>query len=254
MSFQPEIFYIKSNIIRHKDVPSSIFKELWITLQSGKTWCEEIKNCKKNGEHYWVLANIKPEYNKKNEIVGYVSIRENITDKKTIEQLSITDGLTSLHNGRHFDDIFPKQINISKRNNILLAFIMMDIDHFKQYNDTYGHQAGDDTLIKVASILKNSLHRTDDYTFRLGGEEFGILYRVKNSNEALEIANNLKEKVEALKIEHSGNSASHFITISIGLFILDPTKTYDINNIYKQTDDLLHEAKNGDRNKIIMSC
>ena len=75
----------------------------------------------------------------------------------------------------HFNDLFPKLINSAKRENKLVSFFIMDIDFFKQYNDTYGHQKGDKVLIQVADCIKNSLHRADDLSFRLGGEEFGVV-------------------------------------------------------------------------------
>ncbi|MBP7251372.1 MAG: transporter substrate-binding domain-containing protein, partial [Aliarcobacter sp.] len=127
-------------IIRHSDMKESTYKELWETITSGKTWKGEIKNKKKNGDYYWVKASISPMFDNKGEIISYTAIREDITDKKIIEEISITDGLTNIYNRRYFDEIFPKIINEAKRKNELVAFVFMDIDHFKQYNDNYGHQ------------------------------------------------------------------------------------------------------------------
>jgi PAS domain S-box-containing protein len=93
-------------IIRHPDMNDSTYKHLWETITRGKTWKGEIKNLKKNKEHYWVEASISPMFNKNKEIIGYTAIRVDITDKKRIEEISITDGLTNIYNRRYFDDAF----------------------------------------------------------------------------------------------------------------------------------------------------
>ena len=160
-----ELIATNHRIIRHSDMKESTYKELWETITSGKTWKGEIKNKKKNGDYYWVKASISPMFDNKGEIISYTAIREDITDKKIIEEISITDGLTNIYNRRYFDEIFPKIINEAKRKNELVAFVFMDIDHFKQYNDNYGHQKGDEVLINFAACLKQSLHRSSDYTF-----------------------------------------------------------------------------------------
>ena len=89
----------------------------------------------------------------------------------------------------------------------------MDIDHFKQYNDTYGHQKGDKVLIKVAKAIKDLLKRADDYCFRLGGEEFGIIFKSNSKEMAEKFATHIKENIENLHIEHKKNSASEYITV-----------------------------------------
>ncbi len=121
---------------------------------------------------------------------------------KELEQQAITDPLTNLYNRRYFEIVFSKAINSTKRNNELLCFIILDLDYFKQYNDTYGHQAGDLVLINVAKCLKKTFQRADDYCFRLGSEEFGILYRVENKDQAISFSNTIRQNIENLKIEH----------------------------------------------------
>ena len=236
-------------IIRHSDMKESTYKELWETITSGKTWKGEIKNKKKNGDYYWVKASISPIFDNKGEIISYTAIREDITDKKIIEEISITDGLTNIYNRRYFDEIFPKIINEAKRKNELVAFVFMDIDHFKQYNDNYGHQKGDEVLINFAACLKQSLHRSSDYTFRLGGEEFAVVYQMETKEKAVEFANNLRKNIENLKIEHKYSSVSSYITASMGLICKNANEIV-IDEIYKQADDLLYQAKRSGRNQV----
>ena len=127
----------------------------------------------------------------------------------------------------------------------------MDIDHFKQYNDTYGHQMGDNVLIKVANAIKNSLHRADDYCFRLGGEEFGVLCKIEAKQKAFEFANKIRQNIENLHIKHEKNSASAYITMSMGLVSLNAKDIYSADKMYKMADDFLYNAKENGRNKVI---
>jgi diguanylate cyclase (GGDEF)-like protein/PAS domain S-box-containing protein len=237
-------------VLRHKDMPKEIFEDMWGTITKGEVWKGELKNRKKDGSFYWVSSVITPDCDINGNVIGYTALRHDITDRKKIEEIAITDGLTSLFNRRHFDAIFPQQLAIAKRSKKLLAFVLIDIDHFKQYNDTYGHQEGDVTLKLVATALKKTLNRTNDYTFRLGGEEFGLLYHIEHEEDGLTIANQAKVNVENLKIEHTGNSASKYVTISSGLYIIDLNDHSTLDDIYKKADDALYSAKQNGRNQV----
>ncbi len=241
------------NIMRHPDMPAATFKTMWKQIKSKNTWNGEIKNLRKDGTYYWVYSNITPEYDLSGNVIGYMAIRDDITDKKRIEQLSITDGLTSLYNRRHFDTILPQQIAINKREKGLLAFVLVDIDHFKQYNDTYGHQEGDRALKLVAKSLSNTLKRSNDYVFRLGGEEFGLIYNIKHKEDALSMANKAKQNIENMKIKHTKNSASKFITISSGLYVINANDNSTIDDIYKKTDSALYASKQNGRNQVTLA-
>ncbi|MBL0721658.1 MAG: diguanylate cyclase, partial [Sulfurovum sp.] len=238
------------NIIRHPDMSKEAFKDMWEVIQGGKVWRGEVKNKKKHGGFYWVDANISPEFDKDGNIFSYVAIRHDITSKKKVEEIATTDGLTSLYNRRYFDDIFPLQMAFCKRQKTLLTFVLLDIDHFKQYNDTYGHQEGDNALKLVAKTFKNSLRRPSDYIFRLGGEEFGLVYMIENNEQASLIANQVGKSIENLKIQHSQNSASKYLTISSGLYIIKPDDSLTIDEIYKKTDEALYKSKQNGRNQV----
>jgi diguanylate cyclase (GGDEF)-like protein/PAS domain S-box-containing protein len=240
-------------IIRHPDMPNEFFKEMWESLSNDITWEGEIKNLKKDGSYYWVYASISPVFNEKNKKIGYTAIRQDITSKKRIEEISITDGLTGIYNRRHFDDIFPKVINSAKRNNGLVSFLILDIDYFKQYNDTYGHQMGDEVLKKVALMIKNSLKRAGDYCFRLGGEEFGVIFEVDRQDKAITFANIIRQNIEALQIQHSKSCIGCYITASMGLICKNANQIKDQDEEYKIADKLLYEAKESGRNRVVFS-
>jgi diguanylate cyclase (GGDEF)-like protein/PAS domain S-box-containing protein len=241
------------SILRHPDMSDALYQDMWSTITSGGVWRGEVKNRKLNGEHYWVDAIIEPVFDNENNIKGYYAIRLDITDKKTIEEISITDGLTNIFNRRHFNDTFPKIINSAKRADALVCFLLMDIDHFKQYNDNYGHQMGDDVLIKFAACLKENLKRAEDIPFRLGGEEFGIIYKIETKEKAVAFANSVKEAIEDLKMIHEYSSVSNYITASMGLVCKKASQIKDMDTIYKETDDLLYASKESGRNKVTVN-
>ncbi|WP_345993276.1 GGDEF domain-containing protein [Sulfurimonas sp. HSL-1716] len=169
-----------------------------------------------------------------------------------IEELTITDALTSLYNRRHFDDIFNNFLKIQLRAKQTPVFIILDIDYFKQYNDTYGHQAGDMAIKTVARHLKRSLKRAGDMAFRLGGEEFGILYTEENRSKAFSFADTIRKKIESEKIEHSKNNASRYLTVSMGIIIIEEEFADNIRNIYRCADEALYKAKADGRNRAVI--
>ena len=244
-------------IFRHPDTNPQIYKQLWETIISDKSWNGELKNIRKNGDFYWTQTIISPVFNELGEKIAYTAIIHDTTDKKAIEEISIIDGLTGIYNRRYFNEILPKVINSAKRENKLIHFIMMDIDHFKRYNDNYGHQMGDNVLIQVAKTLKESLNSADDYCFRLGGEEFGILFQSKSNEQSIIFTDTIRKSIEDLHIPHSGNSASPYVTASFGLISQEANDIQSIeeiykqaDEIYKQADDLLYKAKESGRNKV----
>jgi len=169
---------------------------------------------------------------------------------KYIEEISITDGLTNIFNRRHFNEVFPKFINSSKRLDQYVSFLIMDVDHFKQYNDTYGHQMGDEALIRIASELKKTLKRSSDMCFRLGGEEFGILFMAEKPHEALNFANTIRTNIKNLEIPHKENSAAEHVTVSCGLVCKNGNAITSDDAMYKEADDYLYNAKHSGRDKI----
>ncbi len=241
------------DIVRSPDISTKVYEDMWKLLLNDKTWEGELKNIRKDGKEYWVKVTISPNYNEDKIKIGYTAIREDITDKKIIEQISITDGLTNIFNRRHFNNVFPKYIQGAKRRDELVCFALMDVDHFKQYNDTYGHQMGDEALKRVAEVLKNSLQRAEDYCFRLGGEEFGILFKTENIEKALEFTNIIRQNIENSKIIHEKNSASPYVTISIGLFCKNAKEITNDDDVYKFADEALYSAKESGRNRVILN-
>lgn len=238
------------SLVRHPETSNDFYKDMWNQLLSGKEWRGEIKNKSKDGKVYWVYAIITPILIN-NEIEGFTAIRTNITDKKYIEQLSITDELTKLYNRRFFNNKIEEEINRAKRENKTLCLLILDIDYFKQYNDTYGHQKGDFVLESVAKVLANKTNRASDFAFRIGGEEFAIITSLEK-DKTIEFAQLIKEDIENLKIEHKASEISKYVTISIGAVSKMAIEIKDSDELFKEADDNLYEAKKLGRNCIFI--
>jgi len=170
---------------------------------------------------------------------------------KLFEQLSITDPLTSLYNRRFLKEIFPRQLLSAQRNDKLLAFFILDLDYFKQYNDAYGHQKGDWALEKVANILKEYLRRSGDYSFRLGGEEFAAIITGDNIEGIRTRINAILQAIADEKIEHKDSKVESVLTCSIGVHIRKEHLGYALEEFYALADEALYQAKEGGRNQVI---
>ena len=196
------------------------------------------------------------------KILGLVGVMLDVSDyKKTLNELdeknrllsslSITDHLTDLYNRRYFQNIIDRKTNMLSRHNYQFYFALIDIDFFKDYNDAYGHHRGDIALQEVSNVLKKILNRQTDYVFRVGGEEFAIIFEVDNKDNAISIMENLRKKVEDLKIIACNSTICNFLTISIGLgFIKEAKANANSDLIYDEVDKLLYESKDNGRNRI----
>ena len=167
-----------------------------------------------------------------------------------LEKYAFIDGLTEIANRRRFDEVMMIEWNRSLRSSIPLSLIMLDIDHFKFYNDTYGHGKGDDCLKKVALTMKRSLRRASDFVARYGGEEFAVVLPSATSREAVEVAGQIQASIAALAIEHSSSPVEPMVTLSMGIATITPHADGEIDLLIKEADRQLYEAKASGRNAI----
>ncbi|RXJ90248.1 hypothetical protein CRV01_03565 [Arcobacter sp. CECT 8983] len=235
------------SIIRDPEIEDSFYKNIWQQLKKNNIYKGEIKNRKKDGQSYWVDIIIQPIY-ENNKKIGYTAIKHDITDKKRIEEISITDELTKLFNRRYFNKKIEDGIKIAKQKNKLFSLFMLDIDYFKDYNDTYGHQQGDETLFKISNSLREYFNKLDSHTFRLGGEEFAVLLFPKNKDEALNYANEFKENIKKLNIKHNTSKSASVVTISCGIAFLE--EDMKSKELYINADKALYKAKETGRDKV----
>jgi diguanylate cyclase (GGDEF)-like protein len=168
----------------------------------------------------------------------------------TLERLAQQDGLTGLANRRRFDDVIDSAMQRARRSAAPLAIILIDVDHFKKFNDLYGHVAGDECLRRVAEIIKSCEKRNDDLAARYGGEEFAVLLPNTDLTGALVVAELMRKAIRALKIEHAGNSAG-VVTISAGVDVMSTQTERDSPAAFVHSaDQALYEAKASGRDQI----
>jgi len=164
--------------------------------------------------------------------------------------LSTTDSLTGLANRRHFENCFDSEWRRAIRTQDSIALIMIDIDHFKKYNDRYGHQAGDDCLRQVCDALKDYAQRSGELIGRYGGEEFVVLLPRMTLVRAQVLAESMCRRIASLNIEH-GESMDNKVTISIGIAAMVPSMTDESANLLRIADRCLYRAKADGRNRVV---
>lgn len=161
------------------------------------------------------------------------------------------DGLTRIANRRRFEETFNREMRRSIRSNSPLSVLMIDIDMFKAYNDTYGHLEGDDTLRLVAKTLERNVRRPGDLVARWGGEEFTALLPDTNRDGAFVVAEQMREAVEELGIIHEHSSVSKVITVSIGVATSSPLDPSSYSNLLRWADETMFRAKELGRNRVV---
>lgn len=172
---------------------------------------------------------------------------------KKLENVSYTDSLTDLHNRRYFNMVYEKELKRAKRNNSYITFMMVDIDYFKQFNDTYGHVEGDYALKSVAKVLKDTLRRPSDFVFRLGGEEFGVLLSETDESSSARLAREICDAVRARELKHESSKVNEFVTISIGVVCCVADEALDDEMLISRADEMLYEAKDTGRDRYIIT-
>ena len=169
---------------------------------------------------------------------------------RTLQKLSSLDGLTGIANRRSFDETLKKEWNRAIRNEKFIGLIMLDIDFFKLYNDHYGHQGGDDCLKKVANGLDSAIHRETDFLARYGGEEFSAILPDTDINGAVKVAEEMRQAIAALRLEHAKSKVSDIVSVSLGVSAIVPQKGTEPNILIAAADQALYKAKEDGRDRV----
>ncbi len=228
--------------IKHPDTEDSLYEELWGTISQGKPWQGEIQNISGDGSSYWLDTVITPEFSPSGDILGYMSVSHDISDKKEIQRLSVTDQLTNLFNRRHLDDMLDKEMARFNRYGGPMSLIICDIDHFKSVNDQLGHQTGDKVLIAFADILKNCIRQTD-CGGRWGGEEFAVICSETTAKDGVILAEKLRTAIVDFDF-----SIGRPVTASFGISEVKVGDTAD--TLLSRADKALYLAKDLGRNQV----
>ncbi|MGE5470856.1 MAG: diguanylate cyclase [Bacteroidota bacterium] len=166
-----------------------------------------------------------------------------------LKRLSASDGLTGIPNRRLFDEYISREWRRARRGASSIALLMCDVDHFKAYNDSYGHQAGDDCLRRVAAALQTVMERASDIVARYGGEEFAVVLPETDGNGALFMAEKIRQAINDLQIAHSASPHGQ-ITLSIGLAAMVPGADTAHDELVHAADRALYRAKHAGRDRV----
>ena len=213
----------------------------------------------KNGTHIIGMMSAKSII--LHEIPHIISVTRDFTERKRVEneleesnrkleQLSITDGLTKIANRRHFDMVLAQEHARHIRSGAELSLILLDIDHFKAFNDNYGHVKGDECLQKIGRVLADCAVRPADLAARYGGEEFACILPETDSSGALIIVEKIRRGIMALAIPHCESSAADVVTASLGVVSVLCTADKTVSDILTRVDKLLYRAKSSGRNRV----
>jgi diguanylate cyclase (GGDEF)-like protein len=210
------------------------------------------------GHELYLAIDAGPIYDAQGNLIAVVeTLRDMTTQKKAqieLERLAAHDGLTNLVNRRGFDARLKMELSRAVRDGLSMAVIMIDVDHFKRFNDTYGHQVGDECLRQVASVLSTSVLRPADLVARYGGEEFVVILPMVNQAGAVAVANRILEAVLAMAIPHSGNDGVGMVTVSVGVASGVPARGMEEKDLITLADRALYQAKNSGRNRVDSMC
>jgi diguanylate cyclase (GGDEF)-like protein/PAS domain S-box-containing protein len=218
-----------------------------------------IRNRKKDGTVVWleVTARVVWDPLTKEPTETVITMRD-ISERKFLEEklaaLALTDGLTGLANRRAFDEALEREWKRTLREGSQISLLMLDIDHFKQFNDLYGHQHGDDCLRAVATAVRNVVRRTTDIAARYGGEELAIILPCSGAPSALLVAEDVRRSIVTLCIPHAGNGeAGGMVTASIGVATALARHGGSMRmpeTLLMSADHALYKAKHGGRNQV----
>jgi diguanylate cyclase (GGDEF)-like protein/PAS domain S-box-containing protein len=263
-----EIAQINCRYLQNQDRDQPAIKIIHDALAAGEYCLAVLRNYRKDGTMFWNELSISPIHDQTGVVTNFIGIQKDISARVTIEQqlrdnnqslqsirgkleqLATLDGLTGIYNRRFFDVQMDIQWRIARRSKDPLTLIIVDIDYFKQFNDRYGHQAGDEAIKQVARCLNTSFSRASDFVARYGGEEFVVLATGMTVPQVGAFTQGLCQRVRELRIPHV-DSPSGYLTISAG-FSVRACEPEDVPSaILERADKALYQAKRLGRNQCV---
>ncbi len=232
-----------------------------VGLATDRCYSFDFRIINRAGQVVWLNHNCMSIAGQDGVPLGRRSNNRDITKRKRVEEaleqtrrkleaLSVTDGLTGISNRRRFDQVLAQEHARHARSGAELSLALLDIDHFKAFNDLYGHVSGDKCLRQVAQVIADCATRPADLAARYGGEEFACILPETDHAGAVAIAERIRRGIQALAIPHKGADAAGHVTASLGVVTVLCTADRPVEDIVSQVDALLYEAKSRGRNQV----
>ena len=265
-----EIIGNSYRVLQGGDTGQTGLEVIRAAVAKGEGCLVTLRNYRKDGSMFWNELTISPVYDPDGNLAHYIGILKDVTARIMLEQhlhqsnldlqtlnqqlstLVYTDHLVGLSNRRHFDEQFTNLLSTAQRTHSELSVLMIDFDHFKQFNERYGRSAGDECLRMVGDCIAKSFARTSDCAARYGGDEFSVVSLAANIDELRQHAQKLCEQVRALNIPNS-DSSNGVVTISIGGVHRLPDRELGEADLIKLADGALFAAKRSGGNRVNIS-
>ena len=256
--------------LHRDDVRQTALDTLREALRTGASCEVLLRNYRKDGALFWNRLNLSPMLDANGRVTHWMGTLNDVSDrvrteqrmlekqrqlektKRVLEGLALKDGLTGLYNRRHFSEQLAREWNRARREHIPLSLCMIDIDHFKRFNDTHGHLAGDQCIRLVAETVQRCFVRGSDLVARYGGEEFVALAAGVDRRAGRERAELLREAVRELTGERNGRAAP-LVTVSVGLATMTPDERLVPEDLVQAADRALYQAKRQGRDRVIVA-
>jgi len=233
-------------ILKSEQHDETFYQRLWATILDGEVFRDTIINKNKEGELYYEKKTISPLKDDKNNIVSFVSSGKDVTQEclinQEIQRIATSDNLTGIYNRHKFEILFALESERSRRFLLPLSILLIDIDHFKSVNDTYGHDVGDKVLKHLVKVVQENIRKIDIFA-RWGGEEFLVLSPGTDLQNMQMLAEKLRSAAESAVFPEVGK-----VTISIGVSTFEPEDTF--TELFKRADQGLYHAKEHGRNQV----
>jgi diguanylate cyclase (GGDEF)-like protein/PAS domain S-box-containing protein len=262
-----------TRILKSGEHDDEFYRDLWETVTGGETWSGTIVNRRKDGTHYHEEQTIAPVSGDEGQISHFVAIKQDVTEQRRTQEAleqahaelaarmseietlnlrlrdqALRDPLTGLHNRRYLEEVAPQEVARVVRAGRSLAVVALDVDHFKKVNDTHGHAAGDELLLRLADVLRQSL-RSSDLVCRVGGEEFLVVLPGAPARAVKSRAERWRTAFAAAEVT-SPAGAPVRSTVSIGAALLRPDEK-SLEAAWRRADHALYEAKRQGRDRLV---
>jgi diguanylate cyclase (GGDEF)-like protein/PAS domain S-box-containing protein len=263
-----EVLGRNCRFLQGDDTRQEALEELRAALREGRACRVTLRNYRKDGRLFWNELGISPVRDESGELTHFIGVQKDVTRRVVAESrlrasqheleeanrklghLATHDPLTGLRNRRYFEDRLEEEWGRARREGAPLSLFLVDLDHFKQYNDHYGHPAGDRALRTVAAALEETFQRASDLMARYGGEEFIAIATGLEEDGARELGESLRRRIARLQVEHAASPVAAHLTVSVGIVTCRPGEEVSTEDAIRMADEALYRAKTAGRNRV----